>query len=100
MRALIPWTGMNVFKGEVDRMLDRLFEPRLGTFETPGEWWPKLDLSETKEAYVAKLEVPGVEPKETSVALFRSVPVMTTRVPPSSGPMFGLMALMAGAVAV
>jgi HSP20 family molecular chaperone IbpA len=54
----MPWTGMNVFKGEIDRMLDRLFEPRLGAFEALGEWMPKLDLSETKEAYVAKLEVP------------------------------------------
>jgi len=77
MRALIPWTGMNVFKGEVDRMLDRLFEPRLGTFETFGEWWPKLDLSETKEAYVAKLEVPGVEPKEMNVSIREGLLMIT-----------------------
>lgn len=51
MRALVPWTGMNGFKDEMDRLLDRLFEPRLGAFETLGDWMPKLDLSETKDAY-------------------------------------------------
>lgn len=50
MRALVPWTGMNGFKDEMDRLLDRLFEPRLGAFETLGDWMPKLDLSETKDA--------------------------------------------------
>lgn len=69
MRALVPWTGMNMFKDEMDRLLDRLFEPRLGGFETFGEWMPKLDLSETKDAYFVRLEVPGVAPNEVNVSI-------------------------------
>ena len=69
MRALVPWPGMNMFKDEMDRLLDRLFEPRLGGFETLGEWMPKLDLSETKDAYIARLEVPGVGPNEVNVSI-------------------------------
>lgn len=65
MRAMVPWTGTNLlFKDEMDRLFDRFFEPRHGAFEAVGEWIPKLDLSETKDAYVVKLEVPGVAPKE------------------------------------
>jgi HSP20 family protein len=77
MRALAPWAGMGLFKGEMDRMLDRFLEPRLGAFELVGEWMPKLDLSETKDAYVAKLEVPGVEPKEINVSIRDGLLVMT-----------------------
>jgi HSP20 family protein len=69
MRALTPWTGMTLFKDEMERMFDHLFEPRWGALEAVGEWTPKLDFSETKDAYVVKLEVPGVEQKEISVAL-------------------------------
>ena len=77
MRALAPWAGMGLFKGEMDRLLDRFLEPRLGAFELVGEWMPKLDLSETKDAYVAKLEVPGVEPKEINVSIRDGLLVMT-----------------------
>lgn len=77
MRALAPWAGMGLFKGEMDRMLDRFLEPRLGVFELVGEWMPKLDLSETKDAYVAKLEAPGVEPKEINVSIRDGLLVMT-----------------------
>jgi HSP20 family protein len=77
MRALAPWTGMGLFKGEMDRLLERFLEPRLGGFEMVGEWMPKLDLSETKDAYVAKLEVPGVEPKEINVSIRDGLLVMT-----------------------
>lgn len=65
----VPWTRMNMFQDDMDRLLDRLFEPRLGGFETLGEWMPKLDLSETKDAYVARLEVPGVGPNGVNVSI-------------------------------
>ena len=77
MRALAPWTGMGLFKGEMDRLIERFLEPRLGALEMVGEWMPKLDLSETKDAYVAKLEVPGVEPKEINVSVRDGLLVMT-----------------------
>src|SRR5437867_5853667 len=77
MRALAPWTGMDPFKGEMDRLFDRFLEPRLGVFEVVGAWMPKLDLSETKDAYVAKLEVPGVEPKEINASVREGLLIIT-----------------------
>src|SRR4029450_1277040 len=77
MRALVPWTGMNGFKDEMDRLLDRLFEPRLGAFETLGDWMPKLDLSEAKEAEVGRREVPALGPKEVTVSIREGLLMIT-----------------------
>jgi HSP20 family protein len=56
-------------KGEMDRLFDRFFEPRWEDVPAPGEWAPSLDLSETKEAFVVKAEVPGMEQGDIQVAL-------------------------------
>jgi HSP20 family protein len=69
MRALAPFRGMENLRQEMERMFDRFFEPRWDEFETVGEWAPKLDFSETKDAYVMKMEVPGVEQKNLSVTI-------------------------------
>jgi HSP20 family protein len=68
MRALTPWGGLTL-RREMDRMFDRFFEPRLEESEAGGEWAPKIDMSETKEALVVKAEIPGVEQKDIQVML-------------------------------
>lgn len=71
MRALAPWTGMTSLRREMDRLFDRFFdwEPGWETLEVGGEWAPKVDLSETKDAYVVRAEIPGVEQKDVQVSL-------------------------------
>jgi HSP20 family protein len=70
MRALTPWKGMDVLRHEMDRVFDRLFEPRWDELESAaGEWAPKIDVSETKDAIVVKAEIPGVEQKDINVSL-------------------------------
>jgi HSP20 family protein len=56
-------------KKEMDRVFDRFWEgdfPQLPAF---GEWAPALDVSETKDAVVVKVEVPGADPKDIQVSL-------------------------------
>jgi HSP20 family protein len=53
----------------MDRLFDRFFEGKWEDFPTMGEWAPSLDLSETKESLVAKVEVPGMDPKDIQVSL-------------------------------
>jgi HSP20 family protein len=77
MRAVTPWRGRDLLKGEMDRLFERFFEPRVGAFEATGKWMPKLDFSETDDAYVAKLEVPGVEPKEMNVSVREGMLLIT-----------------------
>ena len=73
MRALATWRGMETLRHEMDRLFDRFFEPRWDEFEAVGEWAPKLDFSETKDAYLVKAEVPGVEQKDISVQIQNQV---------------------------
>jgi HSP20 family protein len=69
MPNLKPWTRITDLKQEMDRMLDRMFDSRLDDLPAVGEWMPSLDLSETKEALVVKMEVPGMDPKDMQLSL-------------------------------
>ncbi len=70
-----PWRGLGPF-GEFDRIrreMDQLWESlserpgRKGGEE--GEWLPALDISETKDDYVVKAEIPGIDPKDIDISL-------------------------------
>lgn len=63
---------------EFDRVLDRLLAPRLYTepllppfpFETTGaEWMPVMDVTETAEEYVVRLEAPGIHKENLDINL-------------------------------
>lgn len=69
MRALAPWRGMDTLRQEMERVFDRFFEPRWDELEGVGAWAPKLDFSETKDAFMMKAEIPGVEQKDLTVSL-------------------------------
>jgi HSP20 family protein len=60
---------METVRQEMERLFDRFFEPRWDEFVAVGEWAPKLDFSETKDAYVVKVEAPGVEQKDFNVTI-------------------------------
>jgi HSP20 family protein len=47
--------------------------PRWEETEAVGQWSPKIDVTETKEAFVVKAEVPGVEQKDILVSLQEQV---------------------------
>jgi HSP20 family protein len=68
MRTLAPLGGN--FRREMERFFDRFVEPVGEPFEMiGGEWVPKLDVSETKDAMVVKAEMPGVEAKDIALTL-------------------------------
>ncbi|SRR6266545_2431331 len=68
MRTLAPW-GVN-FEREMERFFDRFVEPVGEPFELmSGDWMPKLDVSETKDAMVVGAEMPGVDPQDIDVTL-------------------------------
>jgi HSP20 family protein len=52
----------------MDRMFERALEP-WGEPEAAGEWFPTVDVAETKEAFTVKAEIPGVEAKDVQVSL-------------------------------
>jgi HSP20 family protein len=69
MRALAPWRGTGGLRGEMERVFDRFLEPRWEELEAIDAWAPKVDFSETKDGFMVKAEIPGVEQKDVSVSL-------------------------------
>jgi len=69
MRALTPWIGIGNLKQEMDRMLERAFEGKWNEFPAVGDWAPSMDISETKDSLVAKVEAPGMDQKDIQISL-------------------------------
>src|SRR5262245_41330906 len=73
MRALVPFAGVGPLKNEMERLFDRFFEPDNGESFAMGEWAPRLDLTETKDALIVKVEVPAIDPKEIQLSIMEGV---------------------------
>jgi HSP20 family protein len=69
MRALTPWAGIGNLKQDMERMLERVFEGRWDDFPTLGDWAPSMDISETRDSLVAKVEAPGMDQKDLQISL-------------------------------
>jgi len=69
MRGLMPLSGFPSLRKEMERFFDRFGDWEFPELRALGEWTPSLDLSETREAFVVKAEIPGIEPKEIQVSL-------------------------------
>jgi HSP20 family protein len=68
MRTLAPWRGD--LRRDMERFFERFADPIWEPFDmTAGDWAPKLDVSETKDAMAVTAEMPGVDPKEIEIAL-------------------------------
>jgi HSP20 family protein len=67
----MPWTGtgMGTLKQEMDRLFDRFLDVKWDEWPALGEWAPSMDISETKDSLVAKVEVPGMEQKDIQISL-------------------------------
>jgi HSP20 family protein len=64
---------MSSLKKELDRLFDRVWEGDFPDWPSFGEWSPKLDVADTKDALVVKAEVPGIDPREIEVTLQEQV---------------------------
>jgi HSP20 family protein len=68
MRTSMPWT--RVTRPEMDRLLNRFLEGKLEAESSlEAEWVPCMDVSETKDSLIAKLEVPGMDPRDIQISL-------------------------------
>jgi len=76
MLELVPRTGWGNLKHELDRLFD-LLEPGDREAFILGEWAPKLDLCETKDALIARAEVPTIDPKDINLTIKEGVLTIT-----------------------
>ena len=79
MTDLIRWRkgedwGLTQMRREMDRLFDRFSEawPFHGASET-GRWMPSVDVSETDKELIARVELPGMDPKEIDISLSGNV---------------------------
>ena len=69
MQTLKPWTGLTGLRSEMDRLFERFLEPVWAEMPTLGEWEPKIDVTESRDAVMVKADLPGVDQKDIGVSL-------------------------------
>ena len=69
MNTLMAPKEIQTLKKEMDRVFDRVLIGDWFSFARQGEWYPPLDLTETPEAVLCRVDVPGVDPKDLHVTL-------------------------------
>jgi HSP20 family protein len=70
---MIPASGMAAFRKEMDRFLDRIWD---GDEMRAGAWAPDVDVTESKEAFMVRAEVPGIDPKDIQLTLDNGVLIL------------------------
>ena len=69
---LVPWRPLgelSSFRKEMDRLWDRFFRDKpFGRMFTE-EWLPSVDIAETKDKLLIKVELPGLEAKDVDVSI-------------------------------
>jgi len=70
LAELTPFRDFERMRREMDRFWDPFFDGRLRRrIEEGGEWLPSLDVAETKNELVVKVEVSGMAPKDIDISL-------------------------------
>ena len=74
---LVPWRPFSEEISSLRREMDNLWNRFFG--ETPlarrltEDWWPSVDLSETKDSFIIKAELPGLDAKDVEVSISGNV---------------------------
>jgi HSP20 family protein len=70
---LVPWRPfggeLSSFRKEMDRLWDRFFADAPFSRVLTEDWVPSIDVSETKDNFVVRAELPGLEAKDVNVTL-------------------------------
>jgi len=72
-RELAPARDFDRMRREMDRLWDSFFEGRPARRTEEGQWYPSLDVAETKNDVVVKAEIPGLDSKDIDISLSNGV---------------------------
>ncbi|MCX7858159.1 MAG: Hsp20/alpha crystallin family protein [Deltaproteobacteria bacterium] len=64
-----PFKELERIRKEMDELWESFFERRPVRTGELSEWLPSIDFSETKNSYVVKAELPGIDPKNIDISL-------------------------------
>lgn len=65
--AFQPWSISSSFARDLDRVFDRERTSNVSKRVPEKDWHPAVDVSESKQAFIIDLEIPGVDPKSVEV---------------------------------
>ena len=74
---LIPWRrkdkdlSLRSLQKDMNRLFENFFGSGFNIEPVFSGWSPALDISETEEAVIVKVELPGVEPKDIDISHVR-----------------------------
>jgi HSP20 family protein len=71
MKTLVPALGMTSLRRDMDRLLDRFWDG--DDFLNAADWNPRMDISETNDSLIAKIDVPGVQPQDIQLTMNEGV---------------------------
>jgi HSP20 family protein len=70
---IIPWRSLggelSSLRSEMDDLWRRFFGETPLSRRATEEWWPSVDFSETKDSFVVKAELPGLDVKDVDVSI-------------------------------
>jgi len=69
---LVPWRPfgeLSSFRREIDRIWNQFLGERPLARMLAEEWTPSVDISETKDGFLVKAELPGLEAKDVDVSI-------------------------------
>jgi HSP20 family protein len=74
---LVPWRPfggeLSSLRREMDDLWNRFFGETPTARRLAEEWWPSVDVSETKDNFVIKAELPGLDAKDVEVSISGNV---------------------------
>ncbi|MCS7280780.1 MAG: Hsp20/alpha crystallin family protein [Desulfobacterota bacterium] len=68
-----PFRELERIRKEMDELWESFFERKPVRRTGISEWMPSIDFSETKNNYVVKAELPGIDPKNIDISLTENV---------------------------
>ena len=68
MKAAETMAPLAHLRREMDRLFERVWDRDLPELVL-GEWTPRLDMSETRDALLIRMELPGISPEDIQVTL-------------------------------
>ena len=74
MAEVMLWRPIQDLKREMDRIWQEFFGKSLATEQM--EWVPAVDVSETDDAVIVKVDLPGVKPEDMEISLSDNVLVI------------------------
>jgi HSP20 family protein len=71
--SLQPWSLVSRLHQDLDRLFGREWASADASDGAVSEWTPAVDVQETKDAFVVRADLPGVDPKDIDITMENGV---------------------------